>query len=134
MLTALALATTLWASAQVAGARPDAAQAVSVAPVERIADDFGRDLAWVVGSHSADLYSTAWALHRCPSCREGNPLGPSSEARIALKMAGTASTGLTLWKLRRAGKNRAATILRWTAVAVNVGLTVNNTRRAIRER
>lgn len=123
MLLALALASSLWASAQEAGARADVPPAV-VIPVERIADDFGRDLAWVVGSHAADLYSTAWALHR--GAREANPLGPDVESRIALKMAGSATTGLTLWKLRRDGHGKTATIIRWLYVAGNAALVVNN--------
>ena len=136
MLTALALASSLWVASQEAGARPDAAQAVVVAavPVEKIADDFGEDLYWLIGSHAADLYSTAWALKRCPGCSEGNLLGPSAEARIALKAAGVASTGLTLWKLRRDGHNNWAKWLRRATVAVNGGLVVNNTIHAIRKR
>lgn len=133
MLAAL-LASSLWLAASEAGARPDAPQAVVVVPVEKVADEFGRDIYWLVGSHAADLYSTAWALHRCPTCSEGNPFGPTAEARIALKMAGVASTGLTLWKLRRSGKGKAATVVRWAYVAVNAGLTINNARRAIRKR
>lgn len=97
-------------------------------------DYLAKDIYWVVGSHSADLYTTAWALHRCGACFEGNPLGPTSEARIALKMAGVASTGLTLWKLRRDKKNKAANILRWAVVAVNTGLVINNTIRAVRRK
>lgn len=133
MLTSLALASTLWLAASGAGAREDAAQAVTV-PVEKVADDFARDLYWIVGSHAADLYSTAWALHRCVTCRETNPFGPTAEARIALKAAGVASTGLTLFKLRRSGHGRAATVIRWSYVAVNVVLAANNARHAIRKR
>lgn len=134
MLSALALASSLWLASQEAGARPDVPQAV-VVPVENVADDFGRDLYWIVGSHAADLYATAWAIERCNgACGEGNPFGPSSEARIALKMAGTASTALTLWKLRRDGHGRTATVLRWATVIFNAGLVVNNTRHAIRRR
>lgn len=123
MLAALTLASSLWVAAQEAGARPDAPPVV-VVPVEKIADDYGRDLAWVVGSHAADLYSTAWALHR--GAREANPLGPDVESRIALKMAGSATTGLTLWKLRRDGHGKTATIIRWLYVAGNAALVVNN--------
>lgn len=135
MLASLALASSLWLAGQEAGARQDAPAAVVVTvPVEKIADAFGRDLYWLVGGHAADLYTTAWALHRCLECREGNPLGPTSEARIAIKMAGTASTGLTLWKLRRSGKHKAANVLRWASVAVNAGLAINNTIHAIRRK
>jgi len=103
--------------------------------VEDIANEFAEDFYWIVGSHAADLYATAWAIERCNgACGEGNPFGPSSEARIALKMAGTASTALTLWKLRRDGHGRTATVLRWATVIFNAGLVVNNTRHAIRRR
>lgn len=106
-----------------------------VVPVEKIADDFGRDLAWVVGSHAADLYSTSWALSRCGTeCVEGNFLGPTTEARLALKMASVASAGLTIWKLRRDGHGKTATVIRWAYVAVNGALAVNNTVHAIRRK
>lgn len=123
MLAEALLSATLWQASQNAGARPDVALAV-VVPVEKIADDFGRDLAWVIGSHAADLYSTAWALHR--GAKEVNPLGPDAESRIALKMAGSATTGLTLWKLRRDGHGKTATIVRWLYVGLNGALVVNN--------
>ena len=42
-------------------------------PVERIADDFGRDLGWIAFSVSLDLGSTSAALRWCKTCREGNP-------------------------------------------------------------
>ena len=131
MLTALALASSLWVAAQEAGARADAQEAAVVMPVESIADDFGEDLAWIVGSHAADLYTTAWALHRGGGV-EGNPFGPTPEACIALKMAGSATAGLTLWKLRRDGHEKTATIIRWVYVGVNGLLVLNNSAKAIR--
>jgi hypothetical protein len=112
----------------------DESRPVLISPVELIADRFASDVAWLIGSHSLDLFSTAWALHRCLDCREGNAFGPTSEARIALKMAGAASTGLTLWKLRRSGKHKAASVLLWVSVAVNAGLTINNTIHAVRRK
>lgn len=130
MLASLLLASSLWVAAQEAGARPDA-QPAAVVPVENIADDFGEDLAWVVGSHAADLYTTAWALHRGGGV-EGNPFGPTAEARIALKMASSATVGLTLWKLRRDGHGKTATIIRWFYVGVNGLLVLNNSAKAIR--
>jgi len=92
-------------------------------------------MAWLVASNAGDLYATAWAIHRCNgACGEGNPLGPSSEARIALKMASFATTGLTLWKLERDGHHGTALAVRWTAVIVNAALIANNTVHAIRRR
>lgn len=113
----------LWQASSAAGARADVPPAVTV-PVERIADDYGRDLAWVVGSHAADLYSTAWALRR--GATEANPLGPDVESRLALKMASCATTGLSLWKLRRDGHGKTATVIRWLYVAGNGLLVANN--------
>lgn len=132
MLVALALASSLWASAQEAGARADVPPVV-VVPVEKIADEAARDAFWVIGSHSADLLLTAVAIERCNgACAEGNPLGFNPEARIALKMASSASTMLTIWKLRRDGHGKSATIIRWATVAFNGLLVVNNARHAIR--
>lgn len=127
-------ASSLWLAANEAGARADVPPPVVVVPVEKFADKTARDFYWVLGSYSGDLYFTALALHRCGTCYEANPLGPTAEARIALKMAGMASTGLTLFKLRRSGHGRAATVLRWSYVAVNVALAANNARHAIRKR
>lgn len=133
MLLALALASSLWASAQEAGARADSGQAVQPAVVTvALANEFGEDLYWLIGSNAADLYSTAWALHRCRNCGESNFLGPTAEARVALKIAGVASTGMTLWKLRRDGHNGWARLIRWTSVAVNGAFVANNIRHAIR--
>ncbi len=121
----------LWAASYQERAVPPAA----VVPVEKIADDAARDLAWVVGSHAGDLLLTAAAIERCNgACAEGNPLGFNPEARIALKMAATASTALTLWKLRRDGHGKTATVIRWATVAFNAALIVNNGRHAIRRR
>ena len=133
-MLSLALAVSLWSASQDAGSRSLPAGAI-VVPVEKFADDSARDLYWLVGSHAADLYSTALAIQRCNgACGEANPLGPTAEARIALKMASTASAGLTMFKLRRSGHARTATVLRWTYVAVNSALTINNVRHAIRKR
>lgn len=104
-------------------------------PVESIADDFARDMYWIVGSHAADLYATSLAIHRCNGlCGEGNPLGVSSEGRIALKLASTASSGLTVWKLRRSGHPKAAKVVRWVTVALNGAFVLNNTVHIIRKR
>ncbi len=131
MLTTLALASSLWLAAAEAGARADVPKVAKVVvPVEVVADAFSRDMYWVVGSHALDLYTTAWAFHRCESCYELNKLGPTVEARVALKTAGIASTGLTLWKLRRGGHRRAANVLRWSHVLVNVVLAYRNGRHA----
>jgi hypothetical protein len=128
MLVELAIASSLWVASQEAGMRPDSQ--ASIVPVETIADDFGKDLAWIVGSHAADLYSTAWAIQA--GGVEGNPLGPTPEARIALKAAGVATVGIVCWKLRRDGHARGATVVRWLSVALNGAFVVNNARLALK--
>lgn len=136
LLLAAPAQASLWLAASGAGARADAAQAVAVpVPVEKVADEFARDLSWTIGTHAGDLGLTALAIERCDGrCGEANPIGFNPEARIAMKMAGAAMSGLTLWKLRRAGKSREATVMRWAIVAVNTALMVNNGIHAARKR
>jgi hypothetical protein len=121
-------ASSLWFAGNQAGERAalpqDVIQGSGLIAVEVIADDFGRDLAWLVGSHAADLYSTAWSIHR--GAIEANPLVPDVESRLALKMASCATTGLTMWKLRRDGHGKAATVIRWLYVGVNAVIVTNN--------
>jgi hypothetical protein len=139
-MLAFVLAASLWQASTAAGERPSAlcdlaaigcVQGTGIeVPVEKIADDYGRDLAWVIGSHAADLYSTAWSLRHGAS--EANPLGPDVESRLALKMASCATAGLTLWKLRRDGHDRAAKALRVFYVLVNAALVTNNIRQGLK--
>ncbi len=104
----------------------------SKVPVERIADEFARDMFWLGAGLSADLLSTSWALRECPSCYEANPFGHDSEARIALKIGTASAIGLTQYRLRRAGHHGWATALRWFGVFVQGGFTVNNSLHALR--
>ena len=123
----------LYDAASKAGDRETLAQ--PLVTVEAIADDTARDLFWMIGTHAGDLLTTAIALERCNgTCGELNPVGQTPEARIALKMAGAAGTGLVLWKLRRSGHASAATVMRWAVVAVNAALIINNTTHAVRRR
>lgn len=112
-----------------AGSRAEA----RVIALEQTLDAWGRDALWIGSSSAADLFSTAWALNRCPSCAEGNPLGFSSEARISLKAGMAVATLSITYKLRRDGHHRSATILRWIVTAVNLTLVANNTIHAIRQ-
>jgi hypothetical protein len=61
------------------------------------------DSARVGGGLMADLWSTEFALARCPSCREGNPLGVSKSARVYLKGAAAAGVIAICHRLRRDG-------------------------------
>ena len=133
MLASVLVASSLWLAAAEAGARNVPAQEIIV-PVEKIADEAGRDVAWIVGSHAFDLYTTALGLKYCPECVEGNPLGFSVEARIAMKMAGSASAALTCWGFRRHGHANWARAVRWGTVAINGLIGANNLRLAIKGR
>lgn len=89
--------------------------------------DFIIDTARVGGGLTADLWSTEYALARCPTCREGNVLGVSKNARIWLK-AGMAVGIIGInHKLRRDGHpvwakwiGRGAMVLQFGAAAWNV--------------
>jgi hypothetical protein len=75
---------------------------------------------------AADFGSTSWALRRCPTCLEGNALGPDVEARLSLKLAySTAALG-ACWLLERSHHHGSALIVRWTAVGVFGAATANN--------
>lgn len=113
---------------------PVGAPESAVVPVEQIADPFSRDLAWIGAGASADLLSTSAALHWCSTCRETNPFGWDSEARIALKLGMSTAAGTTCWWLRRSGHGKAATIVRWTVFGIQGLATANNVRHAIRGR
>ena len=117
-------------------AAPAAAQGPRGAsvPVEKIADAFGRDLAWIAAGTSADLLSTSAALRWCSTCREGNPLGWDSEARVALKLGVSTAAGTGCWWLRRSGHGRTALIVRWTVFGVQALAAASNARHAIRGR
>lgn len=88
------------------------------------------DTARVSGGAFLDLWSTEYALARCPTCREGNPLGLSRPARTALKGAFVVGAVAGLHKVRRDGHPVWAKWLGRGLLAVQVGATVNNVRRA----
>lgn len=72
-------------------------------PDRELLHGFVVDSARIGGGLMADLWSTEFALARCPGCREGNPLGVSKSARFYLKVAGAAGTIAACHKLRRDG-------------------------------
>ena len=76
------------------------------AKIARGADGTAADLTWLSLGAAADLYTTAWALHACPSCYESNALGFDSEARVALKVASTITAAGACYAVRRRGHHR----------------------------
>jgi hypothetical protein len=107
---------------------PDTDRVVLINLADRMADH-----GWWVGMASAaDLGTTGWALHKCPTCYEQNPLGVNVESRIALKLAAMTGTMGAIWKLEKSGHSKEAKIARWIYVGVCAGLAVNNSVHAIR--
>lgn len=104
--------------------------AFTVALADRMADH-----AFRIGiGASADLFSTAWGLKRCPSCGEQNPLGFSVEARVALKSALAIGSMTAAWKLEKGGHSNGAKWLSRGALAVSLAATVNNVVHGIRRK
>jgi hypothetical protein len=87
------------------------------------------DTPWILAASGADYLTTERALSHCVGCSEGNPALRSSGSRAALKLGTTAAAAWTCRKLRKSGHSRAATILRWAAVAVWAGAATSNATR-----
>jgi len=84
------------------------------------------DLAWMAGAAALDLGTTEFALRRCETCREGNPLGSSPNARLGLKLGVTAGVSALCYHLHKQGHHRKAKIARWTVVGAWVAASVVN--------
>lgn len=119
----------LYAASMQVRAIPETAWEIQQAKVNQAV---ARDAVWLVATGAADIYSTAIGLHRCPPCREGNPILPTPEARIAFKVGYTGVAVFLLRKLRHDGHDRFANIARWGIVGINLFMTGNNTVRAVR--
>ena len=81
---------------------------------------------------AGDVGSTGWALARCPTCREANPLGVNAEARIALKLSTAMAVGATCYALERSGHHNAARAVRLGYTLPTLYLIVANVIHAIR--
>ena len=101
---------------------------VTVTLADRMADH----ALWLGLTGSADLYTTGWALDRCPTCYEGNQAGFNVESRIALKTAGTIGILGVCWGLEKGNHHKTALILRWTYVAIGFVAIGNNTYHALK--
>lgn len=84
------------------------------------------DLAWMAGAAALDLGTTEFALRRCKTCREGNPLGGSLNARLGLKLGVTAGVSVLCHHLHKHGRHREARISRWIVVGGWVAASVVN--------
>jgi len=74
-----------------------------------------------------DLGSTAFALAKAPDdAVEGNPLGFSVEARVALKFAQLGATGTGCYMLNKDRHGTAAKFVSWSSLGIQLAATVNN--------
>lgn len=128
------IAMLLAASAALAGPPAPKDYPSRIDAIEKTMDGTAGDFLWIGTSSAADLFTTAWALHRCPSCYEGNPLGFSVESRVALKAGAAVLVTGGCYKLRRDGHHSSATALRWTFAIISFGLAANNAYHAIKQR
>jgi len=80
----------------------------------------------------ADLMTTATTLARCPTCREANPLGFNSEARVALKLTQLGTTGAGCYVLNKDGHKTAAKVVSWTSLLGQLFFAGNNLIHTIR--
>ena len=97
---------------------------IHITPEKPILDGLAGDLVANAFGTAADLGSTDWAISR--GCEEGNPLLPRVEGRVAGKIALGAFRGGVSYLLRRAGKNKAASIFRYAGLATDLLITGNN--------
>jgi hypothetical protein len=75
----------------------------------------------VIGASAADLVTSEIALSR-PGTAEANPLGPSTAARVALKVAGTAA----ILAVSRKVNHKTGRILKVVAFLAWSGAAVHN--------
>jgi len=80
----------------------------------------------------ADLLTTATGLARCPECREANPLGFNSEARVALKLTQLGGTGAACYVLNKDGHKNAAKVASWASLLGQLVFAGNNLVHTIR--
>jgi len=94
------------------------------------ADELTVDVVTLSLAAGADVASTHYALSRCQTCYERNPLMREAAGQVALKAASIAGTAWACDRLRKDGHGGLAKVLRWTVVGVWGGLAVNNLRQA----
>lgn len=92
----------------------------------RLTADLADTIGMVGTACALDLWTTAWAFERDPSAGELQPLGQTSAARAALKVAAASATVWFDYQLRARGHRRAAAIFRWIVVGAFVAASANN--------
>jgi hypothetical protein len=82
------------------------------------------DVAWMAGAAGFELATKVYALDRCSSCYEANPLARAADGgveiskAVLLKAAATAGVGALCYKFHREGHHRKAKLARWIVVGV----------------
>lgn len=115
---------------------PPAPQTPPPVPVEKIADDLSKHLAWIAAGATVDLVGTGYGLKHCPTCFEANPIGGSSGeiGIVALKMGGAIGVGLITYRLERGGHHKWATGLSLSSAALGFVAGARNFAHGIRGR
>jgi hypothetical protein len=93
--------------------------------VKRVADDSATCIRDSFVFAGTDLMTSAVAWKRCPECGESNPLGFSTESRVALKFSSLGVQIATCYETAKGGA-KPARIARWTLRGINLALVVNN--------
>ena len=91
-------------------------------------DAVATDVAVLTLAAGLDTASTHYALSRCPSCYERSPWMREPALGVAIRAASVAGTAVVCSKLRKSGHGRAAKVLRWTVLAVGLGVAAHNLR------
>ena len=101
-------------------AGPPAPQTPPPVPVEKIADDLSKHLAWIATGYTADMLGTGYGLKHCATCFEANPIGGQTGdiGILALKTGSAVGTGLIVYKLERKGHHKWATGLSLSYAAI----------------
>ncbi len=84
------------------------------------------DVAVMTLAAAADEWSTRYALQTCSVCQEGNPLMQEPAFRLAGKVVAIGALTLVNHELRKRNHKTAATILRWTAFSIWMGVAAHN--------
>jgi hypothetical protein len=78
----------------------------------------------------ADLASTHYALEKCQTCFEVNPLIRDPVTSVLVKAASVAAITKINHELRKRNKRKTAKFIRYAVVSIWMGLAINNMRLA----